>query len=165
MGSNFDPNIPGMVEGEFTIVKCVEPGGQWEGQPNLVIRTGEPFDMKCEWHVRGTGADPWLNGGEPNWKIEVFAESMGPGPDFKLGTSSKDKTDFETDSGDPTRRIFKHTHQVTANPLVEGNPGDNRSGVYKLVVTCFLNSTLPGPGRYDLAGFYEGPMIQVEDIT
>ena len=51
--------------------------------------------------------------------------------------------------------------EVPANTLVEGNPGSRHSGVYKLVVTAFLNSTLGQPG-FDISGFAEGPMIRVE---
>ena len=52
--------------------------------------------------------------------------------------------------------------EVPANTLVEGNPGSRNAGIYKLVVTAFLNSTLGQPG-FDISGFAEGPMIRVED--
>ncbi len=47
--------------------------------------------------------------------------------------------------------------------LAEENPGDPTvSGVYKIVVTVFLNSVLGSLGL-DMIGFAEGPVIKVED--
>ncbi len=49
------------------------------------------------------------------------------------------------------------------NSLDEENPGNPLvSGVYKLVVTVFLNSVFGSPG-YDIMGFAEGPVIKVEN--
>ena len=51
---------------------------------------------------------------------------------------------------------------VPAGTLSEENPGQNApSGVYELVVTAFLDSTLGDPG-YDIMGFSRGPTIKVE---
>ena len=51
---------------------------------------------------------------------------------------------------------------VKAGTLAEENPGNpNQSGTYKIVVTTFLDSTIPGVG-YDIMGYAEGPIIKVE---
>ena len=52
---------------------------------------------------------------------------------------------------------------VAAGTLQEGNPGSNTSGVYKLAAVVFLDSQL-GVLGYDLAGFSEGPIIEVESL-
>ncbi|HVE97267.1 MAG TPA: hypothetical protein VNA67_09825 [Pseudonocardiaceae bacterium] len=51
---------------------------------------------------------------------------------------------------------------VAAGTLEEHEPGTDRSGIYKLAVAVFLNSSLGTPG-FDLTGFREGPMIQAEN--
>jgi hypothetical protein len=58
---------------------------------------------------------------------------------------------------------YSTTLTVQPNTLDEENPGNPLvSGVYKLVVTVFLNSVFGSPG-YDIMGFAEGPVIKVED--
>ena len=51
---------------------------------------------------------------------------------------------------------------VPAFTLQEGDPGSTTSGIYKLVVSVFLDSNLGTPG-YDIIGFHEGPIIQAEN--
>ena len=54
------------------------------------------------------------------------------------------------------RRRLEHYYEVE-------NPGDPLvSGVYKLVVTVFLDSVFGSPG-YDIMGFAEGPVIKMEN--
>jgi hypothetical protein len=52
---------------------------------------------------------------------------------------------------------------VTVPPILTEDSGDE-SGIYKLVVSVFLNSSIPG-GKFDLMGFQEGPFIQIEDLA
>jgi hypothetical protein len=52
---------------------------------------------------------------------------------------------------------------ASASGLSEHDPSSPESGIYKLSVAVFLNSTLPAPG-FDLVGFRGGPLIQVESL-
>ena len=60
-------------------------------------------------------------------------------------------------------RTFSASLTVSVGKLPEGNPSNGGpSGVYKLVTTVFLNSSIGGAG-FDISGFAEGPVIRVED--
>ena len=63
---------------------------------------------------------------------------------------------------DPNVLSYSVTINVPPNKLAEGNPGSEISGIYKLVAAVFLNSDLGDPG-FDMTGFNEGPIIQIEN--
>ena len=65
-------------------------------------------------------------------------------------------------AADPAVADYAVELTVPPNALDEGNPGSQTSGIYKLVVSVFLDSTLGSPG-FDMTGFNEGPIIQVEN--
>jgi hypothetical protein len=154
----FDPDFgPGLFHGEFTDIKIIDPQPTPLNRRNLVIDPTKPFQIEMDWKLEGFFVKPWLAALGGNWSIQVFAESVGPGPDVQIGSVS-------VPVGAITNpRSYKATITVPANTLPEGNPGQpDPSGVYNLVCTCFLNSSLGDPG-YDIAGFAEGPTIRVED--
>ena len=74
-------------------------------------------------------------------------------------TSTADKNTFTACAGVNCRE-YTVTVTVPANTLQEDS-GDV-SGIYKLVVSVFLNSNLGSPG-FDVTGFREGPIIKMED--
>ena len=155
MLSTFDPDKGALFKGEFTKVDVIDPAKPGHG-PNLVIDGTKPFEIHVEWTLTGSDVPLYLAALAGTWSIEVFAESMGPGPEKRIAYGT-------TPAGTPgTPKTYSYTLNVPANTLPEGNPGSNvASGVYKLVCTCFLNSTLGAPG-FDIAGFAEGPVIRVE---
>ncbi|MDH3660108.1 MAG: hypothetical protein OEU92_08770 [Alphaproteobacteria bacterium] len=157
MLSTFDPHqeVPGnvLIKGEFTSVKVRDPVGPPNVQ-NLVIDPSKPFDIDVEWELSGSNAPLYLAALDANWSVEAYAESMGPGPEIQIASATVPKNGL----------AYSTTLHVPASTLPEGNPGNGGpSGVYKLVVTAFLNSSLPGPTGFDIAGFSEGPMIRVEN--
>ncbi len=157
--TQFDPDKGPLFVGEFTKVDVIDPALAGHVR-NLVIDPSKPFDVEIEWKVKGTDVPLYLEALDANWSIEVFAESIGPGPDLRIasGTLSKGTPPFALEEA------YAKTLTVAANTLPEHNPGQNDpSGVYKLVVTVFLNSSIGPAGTYDIAGFYEGPMIRVEN--
>ena len=85
----------------------------------------------------------------------AYAESVGPGPELLLTEEA-----VTVDSAfDQLPNVWRWKHQLTvpANTLPEENPGPGGpSGVYKLVVTAFLDSTL-GPSRLRHHGLCRGP--------
>jgi hypothetical protein len=167
MTDRFDPNIPPTgptdpaIEGEFLgIVGITERPNL--GTSNLIVNRRKPFDITVTWHVFGNLVPLWLTAlsvRTPEWVVTAFAESQGPGDEVSLG-------EVRVPIGGP---LFSLDEQyaakltVPAFRLPEGDPGNTtQAGVYKIVVTAFLNSDL-GEVGYDMMGYHEGPIIKVED--
>jgi hypothetical protein len=161
MGFKFDPNITGLISGQFTSLLVSEPGGL--GASNLVIDPSQTFDISVEWTLSQPLSNLWLAALSPaDWSLTAYAESVGPGPEIML---KQDNVTIASGVQNPPNTFtWNHTFTVGPNVLDEENPGNptGPSGVYKLVVTAFLNSTLGTPG-YDIMGFEEGPIIKVEN--
>ena len=99
----------------------------------------------------------WLSSSSKDWYIKVFAESVGEVCDVILIGNTLSK-------GNPQEQYyFKHTLTVPAGLLRERNPASNDTGIYKLIISVFLDSAM-GDG-YDIFGFAEGPTIRVERST
>lgn len=146
----FDPNRPGVIEGDVTSVTVIDP----VAVGNLVLDPTKEFQIRVEWAVTGADAPLWLNC-RSNWNVQAYAESIGGG--FE-GLIARD----DTVAADPNVANYSALLTVPALKLDEGNPNSDVSGIYKLAVAVFLNSNLPGAG-FDMVGFREGPIIQVED--
>jgi hypothetical protein len=153
MDQSFDPNRPGLIEGEVTSVAIIDP----VPVGNLVVDPTTAFEVAVEWRVLGLLTDLWLNSMDNDWSVQVYADSVGAGPETQIAATTKSKNDFVSGPG-PSERQYSLVLQIPPNTLEEDS-GDV-SGVYKLVVTVFLNSSIPGP--FDMAGFREGPFIRVE---
>lgn len=153
----FDPNIPGLITGDITTVVVQDPADTFPTFEvgNHVLDRSKPFRVQVEWELDGLLVPLWQSAlaAQP-WNVSVYAESMGGGNEIRLGT--------ETVTVVPSQRTYTATVTVPGNVLDEHQPNTNQSGVYKLVVAIFLNSTLGEPG-FDMTGFSEGPFIQVED--
>ncbi len=157
MLTTFDPDKGPNFKGEFTKVKIIDPA--FPGQvPNLVIDPTRNFDIELEWKIEGFDVPLYLAALGGNWDVEVFAESLGPGPELRIAQTT-------VAAGPPGGTLHTYATTVTVvapSGLLEGNPGPGPSGVYKLVVTVFLNSNLGAPG-FDICGFAEGPVFKVEN--
>lgn len=153
----FDPNIPGLIEGQVTTVIVTDPANTFPGFEvgNHVMNPDEPFDITVKWEVSGLLFKLWQKALGGNWNVQAYAESVGGGPEILIGRD-------DTVAAVPAQSQYEVTFTVPAGTLQEGNPGDNVSGIYKLVVSVFLNSDLGAPG-FDMVGFSEGPIIQVEN--
>jgi hypothetical protein len=152
----FDPNIPGLIEGNVNTVVVVDPAQQFPPFEvgNHVLDRNDPFQVKIAWELKGFLRPLWLSALGGNWNVQVFAESIGGGPEILLASDN-------SVPADPNRATYDVTINVPPNTLQEGDPGSNVSGIYKLVAMVFLNSNLGDPG-FDMTGFNEGPIIQVE---
>ena len=162
MGFQFDPNIPTFISGDFTQVAVVEPGGL--GTSNLVLDPTKTYNINVAWEITGSLTPLWLaalKATSPNWSVAAYAESVGPGPELLL----KEDTVTVVSAFEQLPNAWRWKHQLTvpANTLPEENPGPGGpSGVYKLVVTAFLDSTL-GFAGFDMMGYAEGQIIKVEN--
>lgn len=166
MSATFDPNIPAnpadpaapCIEGEITSVLVTEVPTL--GKTNLVVRPNAPFDIDVSFRVFGNLAPLWLTALSARpWVVTAYAEPEGPGDKAFLGTANVPV------GSQPLSQDVHYSTKITvpAGTLVEENPGDPaHTGVYKIIVTAFLDSTLGMPG-YDMMGFAEGPIIKVEN--
>jgi len=163
--ATFDPNVPSgflTITGDFTSTVLVEEVPAI-GVGNLVLDPTREFKIKLDWAIDGNVAELWLSAlaiDSPDWIVTAYAESVGPGPEQILVTKNVPVNPLP--SANPP---FEYSTTLTVPPgtLAEENPGDPLvSGVYKLVVTVFLDSTFGSVG-YDIMGFVEGPVVKVED--
>jgi hypothetical protein len=166
MANRFDPNIPPAgpsdpaIEGAFTgIVSITEQPTL--GKSNFVINADKSFTIEVKWHVFGNLVPLWLTAlsvDTKDWVVTAYAESQGPGDEKQIAT-------VNVPVGGPgfgLDEAYSATLTVPANTLAEENPGDQtQSGVYKIIVTTFLDSNL-GPVGYDMMGYAEGPIVKVE---
>lgn len=167
MTDRFDPNIPPRVpfdptdptiQGSF--LGCVAVTEQPViGKANLVINGDQSFKIHVKWHVFGNLVPLWLGAlaqATRDWVVTAYAESEGPGPEKMLGT-------MKVPVGGPNfgeDEVYEATLGVAAHTLAEENPGNPAvSGVYRLAVTVFLNSTI---GPFDMIGYADGPIVKVE---
>jgi hypothetical protein len=152
----FDPNIPGLIEGNVSTVLVIDPAGTFPPFEvgNHVLNPADPFKISISWEITGLLRPLWLSALGGNWNVQVFAESLGGGPEILLVRD-------DSVAADPSTGSYSVTIDVPPNTLQEGDPGSNVSGIYKLVASVFLNSNLGSPG-FDMTGFNEGPIIQVE---
>ena len=162
---SFDPNVPTgflTITGDFTSAVLVQEVPAI-GVGNLVLDPTKSFDIKVDWNIDGNIAELWLNAlsvASPDWVVTAYAESVGPGPEKILVAKNVPVLPLATPN---PPFAYSTTLTVPPNSLDEENPGNPLvSGVYKLVVTVFLNSVFGAPG-YDIMGFAEGPVVKVED--
>lgn len=163
MDQSFDPTIPGYLEGEVgPIVVTAPPTFPPPALRRLVVDPAKPFDLTVEWEIFGDLVPLWLSALAGDWVVTAYAESVGPGPEVEIGTATVPTGNtlpctVNTAKSNCTKYSATITVPATTLPEDDGTS----SGIYKLVVTVFLNSNLPAPG-FDLSGFTEGPIIRVE---
>ncbi len=161
--TTFDPriNIGGtdVFKGEFNNVRIVQ-GGLPGHVSNLVIDPTADFEIELEWQIDGVLFN--VNGvlgniaAPNNWHIDVYAERMGPGADLSIYHGHQPGAAPVANL--PAR--WSHTCNIPASTLPE-HAGPGQSGVYKLVIVVFANTSIAG--AHDIIGFYEGPVIMSEN--
>jgi hypothetical protein len=119
-----------------------------------VIDPTLPFEVQVDWKVFGILVPLWLTALDQEFVVSVYAEGMGASPEIRIGTATKDKDDFIACAGNNCR---EYSVRVQIPPILTEDAGDE-SGIYKLVMSVFLNSSIQG-GKFDLMGFREGPFI------
>ncbi len=161
--SKFDDEL--LIRGETTDIKVKDH----DGHPNHVLDPNLPFTMTIKWRLEGQLVPLYLDWPKAEFEVKVFAEAMGPGPEIELKPSVRIPT-FGDGAYEGTYydRTYTADLEIAAKQLPEHMPGGVRearasepcSGVYKLVATVWRNGSIPGP--YDVVGFDEGPIIQME---
>lgn len=149
----FDPNIPPFITGDITSVTVTEIPEI--GLPNHVINPTKEVKVEIKWELNGVLVPLWLTALGGNWNVSVYAESLGGGNEILLGT------DDSVPALPPANNYSSTVIVPPPFPLQEHTPNTDQGGIYKLVVAVSLDSTLGGP--FDIIGFSEGPIIQVEN--
>jgi hypothetical protein len=114
---------------------------------DTVIRADEPWTIHLEWKVDGILV-PVVTG---TWHVNVYLESMGPGPEFQLPLPIVEHR-FNVEPG-TTNYAFNHRVDPGTVPVEIGH-----SRPYMLVATVVFHQPNGQPGP--MAGFYEQPMLQ-----
>lgn len=163
MITSFDPQMaPNLFLGTFTKLEVIDPvplAPPMVG--NLIIDPKKEFTIRVEWTLKGFFVPLWLSALDSppgkKWVVEAYADCIGPGDEIRIAeelVAIGAKTDPRTYSVDL---------KVKQNTLKEHIPGDpGPSGIYRLTVSAFLDSTLGSPG-YDIIGFAEGVTIRAEN--
>ncbi|MBM2616354.1 hypothetical protein JIG36_12380 [Actinoplanes sp. LDG1-06] len=133
------------------------------GKGNLVIDRTKPFDITVKWHVFGNLVPLWLTAlskETKRWMVTAFVESQGPGAEKVLAKT-------EVPVGGPKFTLdepYEATITVPAFQLHSAySNGQAESGVYKIVVTVFLDAKISSAVNYDMLGSIEGPIVKVEE--
>jgi hypothetical protein len=115
-----------------------------DGDDSTVLEAALPFDVNLHWEIPATLA-PSLGG---NFRLRVYAESIGPGPETQIGP-----TMFPPVVGGQTS--YDSVVTIPANSLPGEGATDSSgtivSGVYKLIAV--LQHLNPGPN--DNSGYAE----------
>lgn len=166
----FDPNLVDeygniLLQGGITDVIVREKPDM--GRPNHVIDPNEKFFVVVKWEVYGEQLPLYMDALNDPWYIAAFAESLGEGPELKIGEETVLMSAGTPCTTGPHCLRWEKVIEVDPNTLKEANPftaPDAPSGIYKLAVSVFLDSSL-GEKGFDLVGFYEGPVIQAESTV
>ncbi|MGH3753541.1 MAG: hypothetical protein ACRDRP_12735 [Pseudonocardiaceae bacterium] len=154
--AQFDPNFPGLFEGDITNVAIIDP----IFAANNVIDSNQQFDIKVAWKIFGEDVPTRLGAAENFWNVAVYAESIGASPDVLLGNANVNKNNSNVCVG-TNCTLYEATITVPPGTLLPHVSGSLQTGIYKILASVFLNSNNAGG---DAIGFREGPVIQVEPL-
>ena len=132
-------------------VSVLDPGGA----PQTIIDNDDTFTIRVRWSVEEPGAA--VLGGR--WLVRAYAESIGPGQEQQLGQVRRINVANFTPVGPPAARGYEANVDVPAGSLDAESASS--SGVYKLAV--IVTHENPNGSPTDLAGFTEGPVIQMRN--
>lgn len=116
---------------------------------NNVLDADQPFQVRISWTVSPSVVATVLDG---TWTVDLYAESMGPGNEVKVGSVNVAATGVQNYSG---------TITVAPGALrAESDPPPN-SGVYKLVEVLTYRNRLGT--KTEIAAFSEGPTMLLRE--
>lgn len=137
----FEEPFGGLLDGTITANVVVDPVGL---APNTIIQAEDPFFVHVTWAMTGAVA-PFLGG---DWQLRVYAESIGGGFEGQLGATVN--IPMSAAPALPLPRNYHGDVSVAGNTLPPGT--------YRLVTLInYTNGGVP----LEMAGFQEGPIIQV----
>jgi hypothetical protein len=114
------------------------------GAPAEVLEAGAPIRVRTQWNINALAA--LLLGGQ--WEVTVYAESIGPGPERQIVTTTI-----------PLTGGLRYGAIVSVPPrTLPDDPAPPISGVYK-VVTVLTHRNFGKTS--DVAAIVEGPMVRI----
>ena len=116
--------------------------------PSTIIQEDDPFELLVTWKICGDFA-PYLGG---TWKIEAFAESIGPGEECQIGTTRSI----------PLASVPPIGKQREFETVIQVKEGELGAGAYRIIVLITYNN-LGHP--LEIAGCLEGPIIQLYETA
>jgi hypothetical protein len=130
-------------------VQVLDPSGS---PSPLIIKNTDPFKVAMEFTI----LSPLVPLGCLPYEVKYFAESIGKGPEYDLGTVAK-----QTQAGQYT---YNATTPAGYETVLDVPAGTIDPGVYRLAATVFFKlACLPNtpPTPYGMTAYSEGPAIQV----
>jgi hypothetical protein len=148
MAENFDIEKILFKDGELSATLV-----DTDNQPNKVIEKGSICKVVVDWWL--TTADPWVLNGT-TWYLDVYAESIGAGPEPHL--AHLEKAAMPADSVLGTKLSWK-----AELPIDTSDPANNLpDGAYKMAVVLTHKAKVNGVNQKTrMAGFYEISMVQI----
>lgn len=135
------------LDGEITAVTILDK----DSNPNRVIDDEFPFNVTVDWNVKPPATAQLLDG---KWVVNLYAESLGPGPEAKIGTGT-----LAANGG------LDYSLTIPVNPPYGGLTSDETpppdSGVYQLTVVLTYRTNTGG--LTEMAGFAEGPTFMLRE--
>lgn len=113
------------------------------GDPTNVLEASQPFRVETKWEIPPLAA--LLMGGV--WTVSVYAESIGPGPEVRVGSQTVSLNGGTT-----------YSATVIVPPTLTNNPTPPAGGIYKLVTV--LTHRNFGQNS-DVAALVEGPVVRI----
>lgn len=141
--------MPGQPDGSaslsFDVTAChiLDP----LNTPNTIVDHNQSFQVIPDFAFGGSWANFIVSLGL-TLNVYVRAESIGPGSEIQLGSTTVTTLAGKTQYGNAF---------PAPKPTINVPPNTLAPGVYKLVAAVTVSGTNPPP----IAGFHEGPMIQV----
>ena len=116
MSAYFEPDKGVLFQGQFNSIQINDPARPGH-TGNLVLDRTKDFTIDIEWELRGSDVPLYLNNSlaETEWRVNVFAECMGPGQDVVINSTP------ELKGAGANPKVY--THSITVP--VRGNLGDN----------------------------------------
>jgi hypothetical protein len=160
MLSQFDPEIANLFRGEITAVEVNDPAILGH-VPNLVLNPNRPFEVRVDWTLTGSEVPVYLKALEDSdWIVTVYAESMGPGPEVKLGEGTEPNGFTVSTSPTPA---FSWSHTLrSAIEAAEPGPADDLvdavvTGAFRLRPCTSCRGATPSSVRSCRPGFGRRP--------
>lgn len=141
------PTATNLVTFDVTDCRITEIGGI---DPSTIINVGNAYDITVTFVVGGAFA-LWCVAQTLDYQVTIKGESLGVGIEANLTPTP---VSGQTVAGQLTYEV---TVRVPAGTL----PVQEGSGMYKLVSTVVFPSSSPGVPPVPIAGYFEGPILQI----
>jgi hypothetical protein len=145
--------VPGEPSGDIQAANTLQVFDDAGMPSGLVIKTTDPFKVAMEFEFLSPTVKALL--GALSFEVKYFAETIGPGPEYNLGTVAK-----QTVTGQAT---YNATKPAGSETILDIPPKVMDPGVYRLaaLVTFRLAGPNTTPKPYGMTAYCEGPPIEV----